>query len=53
MKVFQFKFKNNNDNSEISTPIYIRNSKTQQKEKGNAVWDTGATSSMISAFMTV
>lgn len=51
MKVFQFKLKNNNDNSEISTPIYIKNNRKQQTEKGNAVWDTGATSSMISAIM--
>lgn len=50
MKVFQFRFETEKNTAEISTPIFIKkkNSPTPP-EKGNAIWDTGATSSMISA----
>ncbi len=52
MKMFQFKFKSDTNLAEISTPIILKGKGTQAKsEKGNAIWDTGATSSMISASM--
>ena len=52
MKVFQFKFETNKDTAEISTPIMIKKKDSSaMPEKGNAIWDTGATSSMISAAM--
>lgn len=52
MEMFQFKFKAESDIAEISTPITLRKKEEQTiEEKGNAIWDTGATSSMISASM--
>ena len=52
MKMFQFKFKAGSDTVEISTPITLRKKERQTiEENGNAIWDTGATSSMISASM--
>lgn len=52
MEMFQFKFKAESDTAEISTPIILRKKGEQTiKESGNAIWDTGATSSMISASM--
>lgn len=52
MEMFQFKFKAENDTAEISTPIILRKKGGQTiEESGNAIWDTGATSSMISASM--
>jgi predicted aspartyl protease len=52
MEMFQFKFKAESDIAEISTPITLRKKEGQTiEENGNAIWDTGATSSMISASM--
>jgi predicted aspartyl protease len=52
MEMFQFKFKAESGTAEISTPIILRKKGGQTiEESGNAIWDTGATSSMISASM--
>jgi hypothetical protein len=52
MEMFQFKFKAESDIAEISTPITLRKKEGQTiEESGNAIWDTGATSSMISTSM--
>ena len=52
MKVFRFNFETDKGTAEISTPIMIKKKNSQaMPEKGNAIWDTGATSSMISASM--
>ena len=52
MQMFQFKLKAESDTAEISTPIILRKKGEQTNEIiGNAIWDTGATSSMISASM--
>jgi predicted aspartyl protease len=52
MEMFQFKFKAESNTAEISTPIILRKKGGQTiEESGNAIWDTGATSSMISVSM--
>lgn len=48
---FQFDFESDENAREISTPLFIKKANSNDKEpvKCNAIWDTGATSSMISA----
>ena len=49
---FQFRFSAEQNTSEIATPVYLRkHGETSGEIKANAIWDTGATSSMISAAM--
>lgn len=49
---FQFRFSAEKDTAEIATPVYLRkHGETKGEQKANAIWDTGATSSMISAAM--
>lgn len=49
---FQFDLETNGDAPEIATPIYLsKPDSTADKIRCNAIWDTGATSSMISAAM--
>lgn len=47
---FQFDFEAESDASEISTPVFLaKPASNAEPIKCNAIWDTGATSSMISA----
>ena len=48
---FQFDFESDENAREISTPLFVKKANCNDKEpvKCNAIWDTGATSSMISA----
>lgn len=47
---FQFVFEAKKDTAEISTPIILRKPDVETSlTKANAIWDSGATSSMISA----
>ena len=48
---FQFEFEADENTTEIATPIYLRKHGTNQEHPCKAVWDTGATGSMISASM--
>lgn len=49
---FQFRFSANKETSEIATPLYLKkHGEINGEQKANAIWDTGATSSMISAAM--
>lgn len=47
---FQFDFESDGDASEISTPIFVsKSSGNAEPVQCTAIWDTGATSSMISS----
>ena len=49
---FQFIFSADKETSEIATPLYLKkHGEINGEQKANAIWDTGATSSMISAAM--
>ena len=49
---FQFRFSASKESSEIATPLYLKkHGEINGEQKANAIWDTGATSSMISAAM--
>ena len=49
MNFFRFNFEADGEAAEIATPLSLRKESGSQEVKGKAVWDTGATSSMISA----
>ena len=47
---FQFEYEADDNSREISTPLFIAKPNSDKEPiKCNAIWDTGATSSMISA----
>ena len=49
---FQFRFSADKETSEIATPLFLRkHGAINEEQKASAIWDTGATSSMISAAM--
>lgn len=49
---FQFTLETEPNEKEIATPLYLRkHGEKAGEQKANAIWDTGATSSMISAAM--
>lgn len=48
-KFFQFEYEADGNTSEIATPVYLRKNNTTPEVQCKAVWDTGATGSMISA----
>lgn len=49
-KFFRFSFTADKGAAEIATPVYLRkHGEINGEQKANAIWDTGATSSMISA----
>ncbi len=48
---FQFEYEADENTPEIATPVYLRKAENTPRQKCKAVWDTGATGSMISASM--
>ena len=49
---FQFAFSADKRTTEIATPVFLKkHGDINEEQKANAIWDTGATSSMISAAM--